>query len=905
VEFKPEGSPAVQYRFELYTKSIDVNLQSLSFYSNPLVSNSSDAAWTYDARTLDDYSKFGRPVNLKSLPYREVFYAIRTKWTLEPLLFTSGLGLLALIQPAANTTSVQVRLNGGVVETEYLSSFKTFRPLVGENSLEVQLIPEEPEYNKTLRVSMRLLDPDTNLTALSLPSALSLTPSFASSHSVYRAVIPVTLTSLDLQAVAAQPNATMSLMSGYSVDVVNDNSELVCTIEIPQAEVAGIKLQLRVTAESSNVFRDVWLYLERQDICGNGRRWSTEEACDDGNAYAQDGCDSCLVEPNWTCQGGSVNLPDQCSKNSEPTANPSQPTQPPQTPPPSPSSSTTTTPTSPSYPPEPDAQTEASPPAQTVPQQRCGDGEVSQGEECDDGNTVSDDGCSSFCRNESNGLVCGDGLRVPQVTAAYYEECDDGNNLGEDGCSPQCLVEAGWICTNSSLIDLPPATRHPDVCMSLPPQSLDPSGEYSSDDEAGWFPWLGLVSFSVVVAMSIATAVGQLYKERHKVKVALNNPMLYVVDLVSLLQVLSFASLQFDPSEPEYEVLASLRWSRLEVPGLPRRILRETAQLPLLLLAASISSAVAVCAQQRWPRLKLALEFLLFRSFVYIFFGLWAGVLGSLLCEVPSGVESLEGVYAACVLGAALGAVLILGLHRVFCSTCWVQSYLGVLYEGVKGNSAVVEPVIQGTARRLSRLFVHLPPAKLRRHFSSYEEPEEQFDRSFVVNKKEVPPFLSTPLDHKYSEVSAPQVSQFVVEDKPAVPSLSRFWVYHLVRLLSNCCLVVGAVEGSGLEVLAPTVCGVVVVWCLLVFSPLSQYNYSLCQCLTRLWTGLTFLLVSVRSLIPSNILVYLLTASVIALLMTFVLSFTAEQLSLYRAPSAVAPSEKPEVLSVTATNLA
>lgn len=63
----------------------------------------------------------------------------------------------------------------------------------------------------------------------------------------------------------------------------------------------------------------------------------------------------------------------------------------------------------------------------------CGDGEAQAGlgESCDDGNTVSLDGCSGLCLSEG----CGDGMR--QVG----EECDDGNPSSDDGCSSACLFE--------------------------------------------------------------------------------------------------------------------------------------------------------------------------------------------------------------------------------------------------------------------------------------------------------------------------------------------------------------------------------------------------------------------------------------------------------------------------------
>jgi cysteine-rich repeat protein len=66
----------------------------------------------------------------------------------------------------------------------------------------------------------------------------------------------------------------------------------------------------------------------------------------------------------------------------------------------------------------------------------CGDGEINQGEQCDDGDANTDDGaCTSECRI----AVCGDGLVYGEA-----EECDDGdNNVGNDesgGCSEECVL---------------------------------------------------------------------------------------------------------------------------------------------------------------------------------------------------------------------------------------------------------------------------------------------------------------------------------------------------------------------------------------------------------------------------------------------------------------------------------
>jgi cysteine-rich repeat protein len=64
--------------------------------------------------------------------------------------------------------------------------------------------------------------------------------------------------------------------------------------------------------------------------------------------------------------------------------------------------------------------------------EQCGNHVVDVGEACDDGNTVSGDGCSSTCIDEA---ICGDGSLDPN------EECDDGNTTSGDGCDASCRIE--------------------------------------------------------------------------------------------------------------------------------------------------------------------------------------------------------------------------------------------------------------------------------------------------------------------------------------------------------------------------------------------------------------------------------------------------------------------------------
>ncbi len=97
----------------------------------------------------------------------------------------------------------------------------------------------------------------------------------------------------------------------------------------------------------------------------------------------------------------------------------------------------------------------------------CGNGKVEGSEQCDDGNTKAYDGCSPTCQVEpdchnnkdakGNAIqdgtcvaVCGDGLLFnfdADNSGSNDEECDDGNKISGDGCSSTCTVEKGYACT--------------------------------------------------------------------------------------------------------------------------------------------------------------------------------------------------------------------------------------------------------------------------------------------------------------------------------------------------------------------------------------------------------------------------------------------------------------------------
>jgi cysteine-rich repeat protein len=130
-------------------------------------------------------------------------------------------------------------------------------------------------------------------------------------------------------------------------------------------------------------------------VCGDGKI-TGDEACDDVNSMANDGCsaDCKQVEPGYTCppSGG------KCTKTFVPV---------------------------------------------------CGDGMLSFGEVCDDGNAINGDGCSADCKTVQQGwrcpvvgmkcsliAVCGDGILSPG------EQCDDGTaTAAQDGCPSNCILQ--------------------------------------------------------------------------------------------------------------------------------------------------------------------------------------------------------------------------------------------------------------------------------------------------------------------------------------------------------------------------------------------------------------------------------------------------------------------------------
>lgn len=96
--------------------------------------------------------------------------------------------------------------------------------------------------------------------------------------------------------------------------------------------------------------------------------------------------------------------------------------------------------------------------------QVCGDGVVVGTEQCDTGEKNSIGGCNSTCHiqvgwsctqtNRSQPsictTICGDSLKIGSLLGGT-EECDDGNVIDGDGCSSACKIEGGYTCNDTYL----------------------------------------------------------------------------------------------------------------------------------------------------------------------------------------------------------------------------------------------------------------------------------------------------------------------------------------------------------------------------------------------------------------------------------------------------------------------
>ena len=155
-------------------------------------------------------------------------------------------------------------------------------------------------------------------------------------------------------------------------------------------------------------------------LCGNSIL-DTGEQCDDGNTANGDGCSStCQIEATYQCVNSP--MPSLCTY--------------------------------------------------------CGDAKVIGTEVCDDG-TNDGIGCAVGCLGAALDWSCTSGSTTsPSVCTSLCgnsvlnagEQCDDGNIVSGDGCSSTCTIEAGWSCSGS-----------PSVCTPICGDSLVKGSETCDD----------------------------------------------------------------------------------------------------------------------------------------------------------------------------------------------------------------------------------------------------------------------------------------------------------------------------------------------------------------------------------------------------------------------------------------
>ncbi len=175
-------------------------------------------------------------------------------------------------------------------------------------------------------------------------------------------------------------------------------------------------------------------------LCGDGVITGSEN-CDDGNAVSGDGCSStCLTEPGASCP--TAGMP--CSKA------------------------------------------------------ECGNSVAEVGETCDKGPENGlfygdATGCSKTCTAEP---TCRDAMGVTQACSTFCgdgnidngEACDDGNQNDNDGCSKTCQEEPGFTCTAEARPDTVDCPSSPGTqCLVLPVIFRDFEGQNVSGGHPDFF----------------------------------------------------------------------------------------------------------------------------------------------------------------------------------------------------------------------------------------------------------------------------------------------------------------------------------------------------------------------------------------------------------------------------------
>jgi cysteine-rich repeat protein len=189
----------------------------------------------------------------------------------------------------------------------------------------------------------------------------------------------------------------------------------------------------------------------------------------------------------------------------------------------------------------------------TVP--GCGDGSVGLIEQCDDGNTTNNDGCTSCLTDDGYNCDtsepsvcemegCGDGI------LQMGEECDDDNIAPSDGCSAICEVEDGFVCVEDSEPSVCVAAGCGNGIIESPTEECD-DGNTDANDRCGA---TCLLEFDVAASAEPNNTVAQtLTAGNHIIKAQFqaNDVDLYTFTLanMSAVTIESYSTLNGDGSD--------------------------------------------------------------------------------------------------------------------------------------------------------------------------------------------------------------------------------------------------------------------------------------------------------------------------------------------------------------------
>ena len=115
----------------------------------------------------------------------------------------------------------------------------------------------------------------------------------------YSVVVDIDAVTWSIQSQPIDSNATIDIQSTMSIVTASTGTSLDATVTLDSTAYEGMSVTVKVTAESTNIIRDITYMIERKDTCGNGLRWGTQDECDDGNTKDYDGCTYCRIDPGW------------------------------------------------------------------------------------------------------------------------------------------------------------------------------------------------------------------------------------------------------------------------------------------------------------------------------------------------------------------------------------------------------------------------------------------------------------------------------------------------------------------------------------------------------------------------------------------------------------------------------